>query len=300
MRRLILTAAIIFKRSEKVHQSGKTKTSTKTTAWVAGAALALILGGAPMSRAQTQTFTFSSDLSGARVVTLTQDGGKTSFQGYAGRYKGQLGSAPVNVFCVDIGHEIHVGDSYAADTQYDITSRAGALNGGYYGGGLASALTSGDIASLTLTQANGRASEVAYLADNYLNAASFSGASGSTDTGANLTGLGLSVWDILQDGGDGLAAGRVQTGASDAGAYGGLVSYYEALASAHAGDASQTAAWAQAPLDAAGRHLQDYVYERPVAAPAAVPEPGIVTFLSSLGLVAGGFGLRRRRQAVRG
>ena len=270
----------------------------KSAGWLTGAALILVLGGATASRAQTQTFTFSSDMSGAKVVTLSQDGGKTSSWVYAGRYKGQIGSAPVtNVFCVDAGHEIHDGDTYAANTQYDITSKAGALNGGYYGGGLASALTSGDISSVSLTQANGRASEVAYLADNFLNASSFSGASGTADAGANLTGLGLSVWDIIQDGGDGLSAGSIRTGAPDAGAYGSLVSYYEALASAHSGYTSPSAAWAQAPVGADGGHLQDYVYERPGAAPAPVPEPGAPAFLSSLALVAGGFWLRRRRQA---
>ena len=75
------------------------------------------------------------------------------------------------------------------------------------------------------------------------------------------------------------------------------MSYYETLASAHSGYTSQTAAWAQAPLGANGGHLQDYVYERPVGTPAAVPEPGAPAFLSSLALVAGGFWLRRRRQA---
>jgi hypothetical protein len=44
--------------------------------------------------------------------------------------------------------------------------------------------------------------------------------------------------------------------------------------------------------------MQDYVYEKP-AAPQAVPEPGVTTFLFSLGLVAGGFWLRRKRQADR-
>jgi len=266
---------------------------TKTAPWLAGTALALVLGGAQAARAQT--FTFSSDLSGSKVVTLTQDGGKTGFRGYAGRYKGQIGAVPVtNIFCVDLSHEIHAGDIYAANTQYDITSPAGALVGSYYSGGLASALTSGDIAAVTLAQANKRASEVAYLADTYLNAASFSGVSGSTDTGDNLTGLGLSVWDILQDGGDGLTAGQMQAGASDAGAYGGLVRYYEEAAEAHTSYTSQTAAWVQAPQQTSGQHMQDYVYEKPVAAPQAVPEPGVPAFLFSLSLVAGGFWLRRR------
>ncbi len=275
---------------------GNRKGGHSGAAWLAGAALAL--GGASAARAQTQTFTFSSDLSGSQVVTLAQGCDSATSQVYAGRYKGQLGSGPAtNIFCVDPAHEINVGDTYAANTQYNITGPAGALNGGYYAGGLASALTDGDIASVTLTQAGGRASEVAYLADTYLNAASFSGASGSTDVNANLTGLGLSVWDILQDGGGGLTSGQLRTGASDAAAYGGLVSYYEGVAAAHTGYTSQTAAWVQAPQSAGGGHMQDFVYERPAPAPQAVPEPGTPAFLFSLGLVAGGFWLRRRRRA---
>ena len=280
---------------------GNRKGGHSGAAWLAGAAFAL--GGASGARAQTQTFTFSSDLSGSQVVTLSQNGGQTASQVYAGRYKGQFGSGPAtNIFCVDAGHEIAVGDAYAANTQYNLTGPAGALNGGYYGGGLASALTDGDIASVTLTTASGRAGEVAYLADTYLNASNFSGASGSTDTGLNLTGLGLSVWDILQDGGDGLTSGQLRTGASDAAEYGGLVSYYEGVAAAHTGYTSQTAGWIQAPQSAAGGgHMQDFVYERPgvAAAPQAVPEPGTPTFLFGLGLAAGGFWLRRRRQAGR-
>ncbi len=271
----------------------------KTPVRLAGTALALVLSGAHGAQAQTQTFTFSGDMSDSRVVTLSQDGGKTDFQGYAGRYKGRFGAGPAtNIFCVDIGHEIHAGDTYAANTQYNITSPAGALGGGYYSGGLASALTDGDIASTTLTQANGRASEAAYLADNYLNATRFSGASGSTNATDNFTALNLSLWDILQDGGDGLTAGQVRTGASDAVAYGDLVSYYEGLAAGQTSYKSSTAGWVQAPQPSPGQHMQDYVYEKPVS-PQAVPEPGISAVLSSLSLVAGGFWLRRKKQASR-
>ena len=266
---------------------------------LAGAALALSLTGAGAAQAQTQTFTFVNDMSGSQVVTLTDDGGKSYFNGYAGRYEGQIGSGPVsNIFCVDISHEIHAGDTYAANTQYTITNPAGSLSGGYYGGGLASALTDGDIASVTLTQANTRSSEVAYLADNFLNAASFSGASGSANAVDNLTAINLSLWDIVQDGGDGLSAGQVQAGASDASAYGSLVSYYEGLAALHTTYASDTATWVQAPQQTPGQHLQDYVYEKPVG-PQAVPEPGMPTVLSCLSLILGGLWLRRRRQAAR-
>ncbi len=274
----------------------------KARAWQAGVALALTLGAAAGAAAgtPTQTFTFSSDLSDTRIVTLTENGGQSTFDGYAGRYKGQLGSGPVsNIFCVDISHEIHPGDTYAANTQYNLTSTAGAFGGGYHAGGLASALTDGDIAGVTLTQATGRAGEVAYLADNYLNATSFSGASGSTSVQDNFAALSLSVWDIVQDGGGGLTSGSVRTGASDASAYGGLVGYYEALAGGHTDYTSTTAGWIQAPEATFGQHFQDYVYEKPApaSAPQAVPEPGLPAVLSCLALVAGRFWLRRRAAA---
>lgn len=277
------------------------RTADKAKAWSAGFALALALGAAS-APASAQTFTFSGDLSDSRVVTLTDNGGQSTFDGYAGRYKGQLGSGPVsNIFCVDISHEIQPGDTYAANTQYNITSAAGAFGGGYHAGGLASALTDGDIAGVTLTQANQRAGEVAYLADNYLNATTFTGASGSTNATDNFAALSLSVWDIVQDGGGGLTSGQVRTGAGDASAYGGLVGYYEALAAGHTNYTSTTAAWIQAPEPTLGQHFQDYVYEKPApsSAPQAVPEPGLPAVLSCLALVAGGFWLRRRRAVAR-
>ena len=270
------------------------KHCTKRVTLLASAALAL--GGAGAARAQTQTFTFSDDLSGAKVVTLTDNGGANYFSGYAGQYKGQIGSAPTtNVFCVDVSHEIHSGDTYAANTQYAITNPAGSLSGGYYKGGLASALTDGDLASVTMTQAGTRSSEVAYLADNFLDATSFSGASGSADAVTNFTALNLGIWDIVRDGGDGLSAGQLQAGTPDATTYGGLVSYYEGLATQHSSYLSDTAYWVQAPQQTLGQHLQDYVYEKP-AGPQAVPEPGMPTTLSCLALVVGGLWLRRRRR----
>ena len=79
-----------------------------------------------------------------------------------------------------------------------------------------------------------RASQVAWLADNYLSASSFSGS------------------------GDGLASGRVQ--AKNLGSISSLVTDYEALASNQTAYQSSTAMWIQAPQSALGSHLQDYVY----------------------------------------
>ncbi len=266
--------------------------------WLTGAAVALVLGGGSAARAQTFTFVGAGD---SKVVTVSDNGGASFLSGYAGRYQGQLGSGPnIGIFCVDLSHEIHSGDTYAANTQYQITSPAGSLSGRYYQGGLSSALTSGDLAAVTLTQATTRSSEVAYLADSFLTATNFSGASGSTDLTTNLTAINLGIWDIVTDGGDGLTSGQMQAGAGDAAAYGGLVSFYEGLAANHASYASSTATWIQAPQQTPGQHLQDYVYEKPTPNPQAVPEPGMPTFLGCLGLVMGGLWLRRRqRKAVR-
>jgi hypothetical protein len=281
-------------------------THFKSTTSLAGAALTLLLGGA--LSASAQTFTFLGDLSDSKVVTVTSDGGATSMNGYAGRYKAQLGSGPVtNIFCVDINHEIHVGDTFAANTQYNITSPAGAFGGGYYSGGFASALTNGDIATLTFTQATARAGEVAFLADHYLNAVSFDGSSGSTNNVDNFAALNMSIWDIVEDGGDGLTMGQVQVGSSDAGssdaaAYGSLVGYYENQAASHTDYTSNTAGWIQAPEQPLGTHFQDYVYEKPLTTPhgnpQAVPEPSLTAFGGCLSLVAGAFWLRRRKTAV--
>ena len=269
--------------------------------WLTGAAFALVLGGASAAHAQTFTFVGAGD---SKIVTVSDNGGTSHIDGYAGRYKGQIGSgATTNIFCVDVNHAIHNGDTYAANTQYAITSApVTGLSGSYYQGGLASALTDGDLASVTVTQASARSSEVAWLADNFLNAATFSGASGSTDLVDNLTAVNLSIWDIVNDGGDGMAAGHMQAQAKDPGGYIGLVGYYEGQAAGQTSYQSSTAMWIQAPQTTLGQHLQDYVYEQPgnSSAPQAVPEPGMPAFLSCLSLVVGGLLLRRhRRQAIR-
>lgn len=265
---------------------------SKSQVSLATALVVAIFGGA--SAAHAQTFSFIGATPGSQVVTVSTDGGADYEEGYAGRYQGQLNGEAVNIFCVDVTHPIHAGDSYTANTSYHITDAAGPLSGGYYQGGLASAITSNDLGSVNVTvaQAAARSSEVAWLADNYLNATSFSNGI-NTNVTDNLTAINLSIWDIVRDGGDGLSAGQLL--AEDTGSYGGLVSYYEGLAGAQTGYQSSTATWIQAPQSANGTHLQDYVYSTNGA--PAVPEPGVPTMLACLGVVIAGLSLRRKMQA---
>ncbi len=271
---------------------------SKTSVKLAAAALIVILGGSKGALAQTQTFSFSGALPGSQVVTVSSDSGSSYEQGYAGRYHGTLAGDPINIFCVDITHDIHTSDTYTANTQYHITDAKGSLTGAYYAGGLASAITTNDLGSVTVTgiEASHRASQVAWLADNYLNASSFSG-SGDTDLTNNLTAISLSIWDIVRDGGNGLTAGQVK--AKNLGSLGSLVTYYEALAGNQTAYQSSTAMWIQAPQSTSGGHLQDYVYVKNSVTNGtlqAVPEPGVPTMILCMGLVAGAVVVTRKRR----
>jgi len=268
----------------------------KTSVGLTAAALIVILGGA--KGASAQTFSFSGALPGSQVVTVSSDGGSSYENAYAGRYHGILAGDPINIFCVDITHDIHTSDTYAANTQYHITDAKGSLSGKYYAGGLASAITTNDLGSVTVTsiEASHRASQVAWLADNYLNATSFSG-SGDTNLTNNLTAVNLSIWDIVRDGGNGLGSGQVK--AKHLGSLGSLVSYYEALAGNQTTYQSSTAMWIQAPLSTSGDHLQDYVYVKKgnnPGTPQPVPEPGVPTMILCMGLVAGAIVVSRKRR----
>lgn len=266
--------------------------------------------------------TASAAVPGSIVVGLVNGQGNP-FGVYAGRYTAQIGptggpAIMTNIFCVDFSHDIHFGDTYAANTQHLLTDPAAvkAKTDAYYGGGLASALAGADYNPTGSLAASQRASEVAFLADSYLNATSTtftSGASGSTDLNTNLAAVSLSIWDIMQDGSDGLGTGGVQLWNPGTSSYSGysasvysqltsLSGFYENQAKQNATYTSSTAHWIQAPRDVNNGHFQDYVMEVGQTAPRglpAVPEPG--SFVPML-LGAGGLGalavIRRRKTAL--
>lgn len=275
---------------------------------------------APAAHAQQVPFTLTGSQYGNTVTVTWYDG--SSWQDtavYASPYLATVdGKANVPVFCVDFFHHSYFGQQYlpAVDITHNVTNQAGVLtqasNGAYYyNGGLASALTSGDYGvTVTTSTASMRASQIAWLADNFLSATSFSGASGSTDLVSNMTALSLTIWDIVQDGGDGLAQGNFRaTGASNSLNL-TMVNYYVQQASLNSINyTSSKVAWVQAPRTSAfvnqnGSHSQDYLMLKPGDFNGIdpvnlnpVPEPGgIVTGTMMFGTTAFGLVRARRRR----
>ncbi len=253
---------------------------------LAGAALLLTLGQA--KSAQAQTFSFINDMSNAQVVSVSGNGGASYINAYAGGYKGQMDSDPIiNIFCTDFNHEILAGDQYQANTSHMVTDAAGPLVNGYYDGGLASALNSKDYKPVGTLAASARAGQIAFLADNYLGATSFSNGFSLQD---NLAAINLSIWDIAQDGGDGLGAGELRANTN----LSALTNTYLSQAASHSGYTSQTAEWIQAPVACDSSHKQDYVTKT-----AAVPEPGSFPLLL-VGLTGlGGWAARKQRRGLK-
>ena len=211
---------------------------------------------------------------------MSSDGGATFQDTAAGRYTAQFDGGPIaDVYCVDLTHEVVTGGQYEADTQYAITDPSGSLTNGYHQGGLASALIDGDFTSISVAEAQKRSSEVAFLADAFLYDYNYSSLD-ERDT--NQAAVGLSIWDIVQDGGDGLSAGQMQASPADTALYGPLVSEIEGYAATYYSSyQSSTAVWVQAPSQTLGNHEQDFVY-LPSDVPAAVPEASTTV---SLGLL---------------
>ena len=257
--------------------------STRHWPLLAGATLLLALS----RPSAAQTFTYLGDYSNAEVVDISTDGGATFFDAYAGQYKGQLGSGPaINIFCTDVNHGVQTSTPYQADTSHKVTDAAGPLVGSYYNGGLASALTPTDYKPSGSLSAADRASEVAFLSDNYLNATAATFKNGLS-LQENLAAVNLGIWDIVENGGDGLTTGTFQVKNFDF----GLVDSIEAQAAGHETYKSATADWIQAPVAKDGTHAQDYI------ATPAVPEPATLPLLL-VGLAALGFWAARRRPSV--
>jgi hypothetical protein len=155
-------------------------------------------------------------VSDSDVVYFANEGGV-----YAGGYQGKLASGTAfGIFCTDFTHNIANPDSYSTlvtlgsitNTPTEMLHKISPSTNYYYQsaqstnhiGGLTSAMGPLDYHTnnngpLTFNQ---RASAVSYLTDTYLNA--------TTDKN-HRAGAQIAIWDIIQDGGDGLAAGSVVT-----------------------------------------------------------------------------------------
>lgn len=262
------------------------------------------------------TFTFLRGDANSNAVNISADGGAHFINGWTGVYQGQLttpqGVKTVNLFCTDINHDVYPGNTYQIDLSHNLTDAAGSLytSGGntYYNGGLASVLASGDFgaihydpsqpASATNVSWSQRASQAAWLADQFQNATQYSGASGTTDSSKNASAVNMAIWDIVQDGGDGIHVGngKVVTDASGFTNYSNLVNYYEVQAAAHSDYTSTTAKFAQSPLyqNVTGGHYQDFIYS------TAMPTPEAGTAIALMLLTSGGIllGGRRRKAAA--
>lgn len=286
-----------------------------------------VLGFTPHSaQAATQFFTFLGTDQGLSVQIST-DGSAHYSSATAGRFNGKLGNVAHTVFCTDVSHLIGTGSAFETLVNLGkITDAANILNAAHefyektpgVGAGMASALEAGlttvngnsntsvtdylaisDSQSLGAAGAQARASEAAYLIDSYLNATAgtfSSGASGQTDLATNLGGVQLALWDIVQDGGDGiLGAGNFRAksfGTLSDTATSNLVNYYLNQAKAHSSYTGD-AVWIQALRTVVLSdvpHDQDFTY----TPHAAIPEPAFVQ--CSVFLILGGIGLRRLRK----
>jgi len=248
----------------------------------------------------TQTFTFlgygNPGIIGTNV-TVTLDGSSKAV--FAGRYLVKFNNSPAfNIFCVDVRHTINWNASFTTlvtlgrttDPAYGWQSSTGFYENGPQGapGGLASALTDLDYlpafpsGSLDVAQ---RSRAVAWLGTTYL---------GASLTAQQAAAIQLAIWDIVQDGGDGLGTGSFQVAGN------GVAS----LAAGYISQAVQNANWAgpdktfyiQASRpNAAGEHLQDFIFYNPDTDIQVVPIPEPVFF--QLGTLAGlgGLGIFRRR-----
>lgn len=267
--------------------------------------------GSPSARALSVVpFTFLSPNNGYTSGSVTVH---LSYQNqdeyvWAGRYNAKVNNIAEEIFCTDFVHNIGpYNDSYntlaslgdLTKSPSDILRALTGDNGKYYyqdasghGGGLISALTSGDYhvtpPGLPLAA---RVNRVGYLSDTFLNS--------STLTKQQFGGLQIAIWDIIQDGGDGLSAGDLRAGVNAGGSDGAqaiawATTYLGLLGTgAYDNRTPSHSLWIQSPRDSSnplGDHKQDFVYTR-------VPEPAYVQMAALLGL--GGLGLlrsRRRRQ----
>lgn len=122
----------------------------------------------------------------------------------------------------------------------------------------------------------------AYLAENYLS---------STLSAAGGAALQLAVWDLIHDGGDGFASGRVQSSSNTAG---NVLAQANAWRTEALGQSGVASIFTAAPGTTA---FQQQIYLTGNPDGGEVPEPGTLVTLA-IGAVAVAFGSWRRRQAA--
>jgi len=236
---------------------------------IAGVVLALMTGfSGSAAQAQTQTVNFIGGKSGKTEPFKVSLNGGASFLGplSVGVYEGTLSGEPtlgnIEMFCVDIRHDIGTPFETLA-LLGDIIDPAESLIGSYYqdasghGGGMASAMNPSDY-NPTLPGTGAfdtvakRVAAVSYLAGKYLN---------SAFPKETLSRVQMAIWDIVQDGGDGANQGNVQAkDTSD-----NFVDISAILTEAAGQTGAAGPRWIQAPRVGGNpdNHFQDLVYLPP-------------------------------------
>jgi hypothetical protein len=226
-------------------------------------------GWTQAAHAATQTFTFLGGKSGKTASMKVSVNGGATFSGLisVGVYKGTLSAEPslgeIEMYCADVYHAIGTPFQTLVSLGRFIDA-AQPLVGPYYedgagnGGGAASAMTAADYHP-TLPGANPafdtiakRVDAVSYLAHKYLNS------SFSRDI---LARVQLAIWDIMQDGGDGVGAGQGAIQAKDGN---DLYVDISAILTEAAGQGGvPRPRWLQAPRLGGnpGNHAQDLVFD---------------------------------------
>jgi hypothetical protein len=294
------------------------KTSLFSRLILVGAAWCLLAAVCPASAQDTIPFQFTLG-DEWKTVSITVNAGTSWTDNVAsGRYRGKFDLAgdgfandtAFKIFCLDASHaedspfETLVANGYvvspAESAQEVVPGKFYYANIFNEGGGLESAMTTDDYFKAAGNQGTSypladRAVAVSYLIDTYLNFASFS--NGYTNK-QNWASIQLAIWDLIQDGGDGVGVGNFKTRFHSFTGMDTLADSYVTEAKA----ASPTlfyAKYIQAPRPGAdAEDLSDHYQEFAFKSSAPIPEPAFYQMAALLGLGGMGFwrSLRRRRR----